>query len=165
MRIIVKLFSLAVVIVKSQNSQSRSHFSRSGYHRWCPVSSLNIPSHHTFSPFNPQCFPRPAPIHLSEGPPELHPFISQRSPSSGSSENLPSCPQILHAPFPMLILHDLHGGLVNVVPRPQAWRRFVPVLCITVSPRRLDQSLTFHGYLLNECDHDFTALLVGWWVL
>ena len=68
MRIIVKLFSLVVVIVKSQSSQSRSHFSRSGYHRWCPFNSLNVPESSHILPST------------RSVPPDLQRFITQRSP-------------------------------------------------------------------------------------
>lgn len=171
MRIIVKLFSLVVVIVKSQSSQSRSHFSRSGYHHWCPFISLKVPE---FSHILPS---------TRSVPPDLQKFITQRSPQTCLCSSLRAepkqwffrkiSPTVLRSfthSFPcflltVAILHYLPGGLVNFVPRPQAWRRCVPVLCIAVSPRRLVQSLMFHGYLLDEYHRDFTVLLIGWWVL
>ena len=184
MRIIVNLFSLVVVIVKSQSSQSRSHFSRSGYHRWCPFSSLNVPESSHILPatrsvppdlqrFITQRSPRTCICSSLRAEPEqwffrkISPTVLRKSPQLSSDPSRTPSHVFFSSPFllTVAILHYLHGGLVNFVQRPQAWKRFAPVLWIAVSPRRLVQSLMFHGYLLNDYDRDFTVLLLGWWVL
>ena len=165
MRIIVKLFSLVVKIVKSQSSQSRPHFSRSGYHRWCPFSSRNVPeSSHSLS-LQPAVFPKTCTHSSLWGAPRAASVPRSVEPKQWFFRKSPQL-----SPDPSRALSHVNftwftRGLVNVVPRPQAWRRFAPVLGITVSTQCLDQSLTFHGYLSNERDRGFTVLLVGWWVL
>lgn len=164
MRIIVKLFSLVVVIVKSQSSQSRSHFSRSGYHHWCPYffEGPRVLSH---SPFPTRSVPPDLQkfITLGGAPRPASVPLSERSPSSGSSEKSPqlsSDPS--HTPSHVSFSLQLQFYVIYLVvwltlSQDHKLEEGVPVLCIAVSPRHLVQSLMFHGYLLDEYHRDFTG--------